>query len=93
MERIKGCTHNTLVKITNEYMGSQWALFMPTVAFTGAHKGPPCVRLLQPYPTCPCCLATSSTLESMFDMATEDSWVPTPSAVSVWSNTRTVIFR
>jgi len=30
MERIKGCTHNTLVKITNEYMGSQWALFMPT---------------------------------------------------------------
>jgi len=30
MERIKGCTHNTLVKITNEYMGSQWALFMPS---------------------------------------------------------------
>lgn len=34
MERIKGCTHNTLVKITNEYMGSQWALFMPTVVLT-----------------------------------------------------------
>jgi len=33
MERIKGCTHNTLVKITNEYMGSQWALFMPSVVY------------------------------------------------------------
>ena len=33
MERIKGCTHNTLVKITNEYMGSQWALFMPSVQY------------------------------------------------------------
>ena len=42
MERIKGCTHNTLVKITNEYMGSQWALFMPTVVYTDIHKGSPC---------------------------------------------------
>ena len=31
MERIKGSRHNTLVNIVNEYMGSQWALFMPTV--------------------------------------------------------------
>ena len=31
MERIKGSRHNTLVNIVNEYMGSQWALFMPTL--------------------------------------------------------------
>jgi len=35
MGRIKGLLHNTLVDIANEYMGSQWALFMPTVP-TGA---------------------------------------------------------
>ena len=35
MERIKGSRHNTLVNIVNEYMGSQWAIFMPTVVFTG----------------------------------------------------------
>jgi len=27
----KGVLHNTLVDIANEYMGSQWALFMPTL--------------------------------------------------------------
>ena len=34
MERIKGSRHNTLVNIVNEYMGSQWALFMPTLSMS-----------------------------------------------------------
>jgi hypothetical protein len=30
---------NTLVSIVNEYMGSQWALFMPNVNSTGIIEG------------------------------------------------------
>ena len=39
MERIKGSRHNTLVNIVNEYMDSQWALFMPTLAIIYNAKG------------------------------------------------------
>lgn len=48
MERIKGCTHNTLLKITNEYMGSQWALFMATLVVARIHNGGPWKHYLGP---------------------------------------------
>ena len=39
MERIKGSRHNTLVNIVNEYMGSQWALFRPTLVHLYGEEG------------------------------------------------------
>jgi hypothetical protein len=41
---MKGFHYNTLVINVNEYMGSQWALFVPTVVFLYDYKGPPSVQ-------------------------------------------------
>ena len=39
---MKGFHYNTLVINVNEYMGSQWALFVPTVVGVYALKGARC---------------------------------------------------
>ena len=42
--RNKGFRHNTLVNITDEYMGSHSVLFVPTVVAVYELKGPPCTH-------------------------------------------------